>query len=150
MKNNIIVISVAAVIDGKNNILLGKRKWPEGEDGLYGFPGGKVDFNESTLDCVIRELGEETNIFSIFPPDFLRTIEPVINDLGQHLVEFFYAIRLKNTKEIVNMEQTKCYGWEWHNLDNLPSPKTRTLILFEEQLARPLKEKYASTVQYGG
>lgn len=55
--------SACIAVKCSNKILLVKRtrsmkRYP----GLFGFPGGKVENNESTLDCARRELFEETGI----------------------------------------------------------------------------------------
>lgn len=47
--------------DDKNQILLIKRKRDPGK-GLYDLPGGFVDYDESLLDGMKRELSEEINI----------------------------------------------------------------------------------------
>lgn len=57
------MITVAvAIIRARGNILVCRRK-PSARYGLkWEFPGGKVERNETAVDCLKRELKEELNI----------------------------------------------------------------------------------------
>ena len=56
------LVSIIALIDDENKILIGKR--PEGKnfEKLWEFPGGKVKKNETVEQALIRETKEEINI----------------------------------------------------------------------------------------
>ncbi|MGO4907998.1 (deoxy)nucleoside triphosphate pyrophosphohydrolase [Pseudorhodobacter sp. W20_MBD10_FR17] len=58
----IILVSAVALIDPDGRVLLAQR--PEGKSlaGLWEFPGGKVEPNESPEAALIRELQEELGI----------------------------------------------------------------------------------------
>lgn len=61
-KQKQIVVAVAAVVDGKGNVLLTRRNQPELPDahGKWEMPGGKVEFNEAPEVTAVREVFEET------------------------------------------------------------------------------------------
>lgn len=64
---------VAALILFDKSILIAQRK--KGEfSGLWEFPGGKVEINESPEEALKREIMEELNL-PIIVEDFLTTIE---------------------------------------------------------------------------
>ena len=54
---------VAAVIaDESGKILITQRNLKKSQGGLWEFPGGKIEPNETREDAIIRELKEELNI----------------------------------------------------------------------------------------
>ena len=61
MENKIIKVA-GAIIKIDNNYLIGRRGPNESSPGLWEFPGGKIEKDESPQDCIKRELEEELNI----------------------------------------------------------------------------------------
>ncbi|HJM94308.1 MAG: (deoxy)nucleoside triphosphate pyrophosphohydrolase [Alphaproteobacteria bacterium] len=57
-----LLVSAAALVDIEGRVLVQKR--PEGKSmaGLWEFPGGKVEGDETLEQCLIRELKEELDI----------------------------------------------------------------------------------------
>jgi len=55
-------ISLVAVFNEKNEVLLLKRKADVHCPDVWSFPGGKKEIGETSEDTAIRELKEETNI----------------------------------------------------------------------------------------
>ncbi|GAB6054504.1 (deoxy)nucleoside triphosphate pyrophosphohydrolase [Magnetospira thiophila] len=58
----VLLVSAVALLDADNRVLLAQR--PEGKAmaGLWEFPGGKVQANESPETALVRELREELGI----------------------------------------------------------------------------------------
>jgi mutator protein MutT len=67
-------IGVAVIIDNYGNILIDKRL-PEGAmAGLWEFPGGKIEIDETVEDCIYREIQEELGL-DVEVREHLITIE---------------------------------------------------------------------------
>jgi 8-oxo-dGTP diphosphatase len=60
----IVLVSAVALVDPDGRVLLSQR--PKGKDmaGLWEFPGGKVQANESPENALIRELEEELGVLT--------------------------------------------------------------------------------------
>jgi 8-oxo-dGTP diphosphatase len=58
----LLFVVACALVDADGRVLLSKR--PEGKAlaGLWEFPGGKLEPNETPEDCLVRELHEELGI----------------------------------------------------------------------------------------
>ena len=58
----IVIVAAAAIIDADGRVLLAQRPQNKNMGGLWEFPGGKVEENETPESALIRELREELAI----------------------------------------------------------------------------------------
>lgn len=100
----------------KNNaVLLGKRKNCYG-DGMWGLPGGHLEYGESIIECAKRELKEELGIEGLE----LKLISIIDNiDERGHYVHISFLLE-RFLGEIQCMEPDLCYEWKFFDISNLP------------------------------
>lgn len=99
----------ALVSDGDGRVLLARTtKWR----GLWGVPGGKVDWGESLLDAVAREFREETGLI-LRDIKYAQTQEAVLSPefhKPSHMLLFDYFARTDST-EITPNEEIEEWAW---------------------------------------
>lgn len=105
--------------DGK--VLMGLRLGDKLTEGMYGTPGGRMEYQESFLDSVQREIAEEVAI-EIANVRFIglvnvRALPP------RHVVVAVFVADWKSG-EPRTCEPDRCAGWEWIDLENLPASMT--------------------------
>ena len=59
---NLIIVAAIALIDANDQVLIAKRPKKKHLAGLWEFPGGKIEKNESPENALVREIKEELNI----------------------------------------------------------------------------------------
>ena len=93
MANNpTMIVVAAALVDGEGKVLLQKRAAGRQMEGLWEFPGGKIDSGETPEAALVRELKEELGIeaeaSSLAPAAFASA------PLGErHLLLLLYVCR---------------------------------------------------------
>jgi 8-oxo-dGTP diphosphatase len=60
----VVLVAACALIDADGRVLLAQRPAGRSMAGLWEFPGGKVELQESPEDCLVRELEEELGIIT--------------------------------------------------------------------------------------
>jgi len=83
--------------------------------GMWGFPKGSIEKNESISDCAMREIREETSIhINILPND--NNVK--INDIFLYIIELdeFPIINFNN---IFSLKENDCSGIGWININCL-------------------------------
>lgn len=69
----------------------------------WGYPKGRKDKNETTLDCAVREFYEETNI-DITKIKIINEIEPIEENLiGTNGIPYRHIYYIAETKENINL-----------------------------------------------
>lgn len=58
----LVIVAACALVDGDGRVLLAKRPKGRPLEGLWEFPGGKVEVDETPEQALIRELNEELAI----------------------------------------------------------------------------------------
>lgn len=53
---------VAAILEKDDKVLIARRKPGKHLDGYWEFPGGKIETNETAIDCLKREIKEEFSV----------------------------------------------------------------------------------------
>jgi 8-oxo-dGTP diphosphatase len=79
----VVVVAVGVLIDDDGRVLVSRRAADAHQGGLWEFPGGKVEVDESVSDALSRELREELGI-QIGASERLMTIE---HDYGDKKVK---------------------------------------------------------------
>ncbi|MEM7669111.1 MAG: NUDIX hydrolase [Pseudomonadota bacterium] len=80
--------ALAVMIRGDHVLLVQRRNEPDA--GLWGFPGGHVDFGETALDAAARELKEETSVLGR-PVRYLTNVD-VIDLYDDGSVRFHFLL----------------------------------------------------------
>ena len=91
MKFPVIPVSSGLIIQN-NKVLIGLRSENDNGGGLWEFPGGKIEIDESSEEAVIRELNEELDIVVHKPKkvmQYLHRFKNLIYDISFFEVIFF-------------------------------------------------------------
>ena len=112
-------IGVGVIIKKHGKILLGKRLNAHGE-GTWAFPGGHLEFGESIVDCVQREVLEETGL-EVTACKHIAFTNDIFKNEEKHFVTLFVTTEYVSGEPQV-CEPNKCERWEWFKWDNLPAP----------------------------
>ncbi len=132
----IITVSAAALIDDERRVLVAQR--PEGKhmEGLWEFPGGKIEEGETPEACLVRELKEELQI-KVTQQD-LKPISFVSHAYdGFHLLMMLYGC----TRWYGKIQANEHSGLKWTYVDalsRLPMPPADAPLL--EPLGRFMRE----------
>lgn len=112
-------ILVIRKVSGENEILLSRRKVEGLGEGNFAAPGGKQRERETLERCAIRELEEETGLVLLKsrPVSLYYTLQ----ESGKQIMSVG-VLAESWAGEIATKEPNKHVGWEWHKLDNLPTP----------------------------
>ncbi len=120
--NNQIKVGVGVLIIQDNKVLLGHRvenyKDTGGihEENSWTCPGGKQEYNETFIECAIRETKEETNL-DVETIEVFNVHDDISTD--RHFITI-QVIARNFSGELKAMEPEKIDKWEWFDLDNLP------------------------------
>lgn len=101
-----------------NQVLLGERKATHGA-GTFQTPGGHLEYLESFEDCARREVREETGM-DIKNIRFSYLANLVVFKPKQYT--HIGLVAEWESGDPQNLEPEKCNGWNWYDLDSLPSP----------------------------
>ena len=124
MKKGVDCVGVSAgalIINEKGEIFLSKRSQKaQNERGCWETPGGSVEFGETLVSAVKREIkeeyGAEIEILEQFPAE-----DHLIPDEKQHWVATTFLAKFVKGSTPKIMEPNKCDGIGWFSLDNLPT-----------------------------
>ena len=113
-----------SVIEYQNKVLIMKRQNTKFLSGLWEFPGGKIEKNETAIHSIIREVKEEINL-SISNPVFLGNITHKYSHFGVNISLF---ISFPKSIKSINIDQE--YKWiKINDISNYPLPKANHKIL---------------------
>ena len=83
---------VAAVINKNDLFLIANRSFDDNSQGIWEFPGGKVEENETFTSALVREIKEELSL-NIKVGNMIATID--LNKTDKNIyVHYYYAIIL--------------------------------------------------------
>jgi 8-oxo-dGTP diphosphatase len=102
------MIEVAAAIieDDHGRLLIAKRSYGKAQAGMWEFPGGKLEENESPQDCLRRELLEEMSI-DIIPYKYFGVNDHYYDTVHIRLIAY-KATFVSGTIKLVDHDE---YRW---------------------------------------
>ena len=101
---------VAAVIMNNDLFLIANRSFEDNSQGIWEFPGGKVEENETFTSALIREIKEELSL-NIKVGNMIATID--LNKTDKNIyVHYYYAIVLSGQ---ISLNVHSEFKWVPHN-----------------------------------
>lgn len=119
-----IKLGVGVIVFNEGKVLLGKRLSNHGY-GMWAFPGGHIEDNESPQECATRETHEETGLAIKDVKIGPWTHDVFATSDKRYITLFVTANYAGGTLEV--KEPDKCSEWQWFDWDNLPQPLFQTI-----------------------
>lgn len=107
-----IVVGAAVTMNRKGEILIAQRKQTDMLGGLWEFPGGKLEPDETIEECIARELKEELGI-NVEVGDFLMTVKHAYSHFTMTMHVYFTKIISGRPRAI------DCADYQWEKVPNL-------------------------------
>lgn len=123
-------VGVSVLILRGGKLLLGRRIDTGTADGLLSTPGGRIEMDETMLQAAFRETYEETAISIDSPQSVVIGFKEHFR-YGKHYF-MFYVWAAHPFGDPVNVEPHKCQGWDWYDLDSIPSDCTEPPEIIEK------------------
>ena len=140
MKRGVDYIGVgvgAVIVDANGQLFLAKRgPKAKNERGLWEFPGGSVEFGETLVEALKREMREEYGI-EIAVGELLDVVDHILPEEGQHWVSPTFVCSIVSGQPQIR-EPEKCSAIGWFLPDQ--APDDLTLITRENLLNYRRKE----------
>jgi 8-oxo-dGTP diphosphatase len=131
-------VGVGAIIfDAQSRVFLAKRgSLARNERNRWEFPGGGVEFGETLVHALVREIAEEYGC-EIEVQELLGVVDHIIPDERQHWVSSMFICRVKSGSPHIR-EPHKCEEIGWFSLDEIPEA---TLTIASRKGLESLKKK---------
>ena len=129
----------AIVFNPEGKVFLAKRGHEASNDqGLWAWPGGEVEFGETLIMAIRRELLEEFDMV-IEPLCQIAAFDHLLDGGQEHWVSVaFIALHISGEPYI--KEPSKCSAFGWFSLDALPA----TLTALAEEHLRAYRKKFGA------
>lgn len=127
-------VGLGVIVCRNGKVLIGRRRGAHGQ-GMWGFPGGHLEWGESFEDCASRELFEETGLRAQ-NPTFVSVTNDVHSIEEKHYVTVFMRVD-QFIGEPQLLEPEKCEEWRWFDWDELPMPRFLPIDHLMEQGFHP-------------
>ena len=137
---SLVHVAVAIIINQYNQVLISLRKKDAHQGGLWEFPGGKVEQDESVLDALKREVHEELDI-SIRSAYLFKKIHHQYTDRAV-LLEIWKVDSYTGEPKGIEGQQVKWQAIDKLNIDKFPAAN-RGIIQ-----ALKLPDKYMITGEF--
>ena len=121
-------VSLKAIIIDDNRVLCLKNERNE-----WDFPGGKLNFNESVEECLIREVKEETNLY-ISNTEIVSSLNLKFNHVPVFVVVFSAKISC-DSPIIASYEHLEFNFFSKAEIDNLNMPNEYKMLI--DDLLKP-------------
>ncbi len=108
----------ALTVNGKNQVLLEKRAQHLTRGGKYDLPGGFMDRDETSEECALRELFEETGIRGEIQFLFRINDNPNRPQEDRQNVDFIYIVK-EISGELKTDHESTDVGW--YSEEDIPS-----------------------------
>lgn len=150
--NKLHIVSVVAVIrNNEGKYLVLKRSEREiAFPGMYTFPGGKVEDNDTVEETLIKEAKEEANL-DLKPGKILLKDKSFIRPDDQTVKVFSYLCEVENSDDIIISDDFTDYKWvSFEDLKNLSHVGIEDELLQADKLYKlnlPLKELVTKSIK---
>lgn len=138
-RNKLHIVAVVAVIKNFDDryLVLRRRKDEIAYPGMYTFPGGKIEDNDTVEETLIKEVAEEANL-KLKPGKILLKDKSFVRPDGQTAKSFSYLCEADNTSAVKISQDF--IDFKWVNLEEL---KELPHVGIEEELIQA-EELYSS------